>query len=95
MNERGVDALLIFRQESMYYLTGYDTAGYTMFQCLVLLADGDMVLVTRSADREQAAYTSVIPDVRIWVDRGGRIRPTMSSPSSRRRNCVDAGLAWN
>ena len=71
MNERGVDALLIFRQESMYYLTGYDTAGYTMFQCLVFLADGDMVLVTRSADREQAAYTSVIPDVRIWVDRGG------------------------
>ncbi len=71
MNELGFDALLMFRQESMYYLTGYDTAGYVLFQCLVLLADGDMVLVTRSADREQAAYTSVIPDVRIWVDRGG------------------------
>ena len=71
LDELGLDALLIFRQESMYYLTGYDTAGYSLFQCLVFRADGDMVLVTRSADREQAAYTSMIPDVRIWVDRGG------------------------
>ena len=71
LDDLGLDALLIFRQESMYYLTGYDTAGYSLFQCLVFRADGDMVLVTRSADKEQAAYTSMIPDVRIWVDRGG------------------------
>ena len=25
----GLAALLIFRQESMYYLTGYDTTGWT------------------------------------------------------------------
>ena len=47
LRELGLDALLMFRQESMYYLTGYDTAGYAMFQCLVLRADGDLVLVTR------------------------------------------------
>ncbi len=70
MAQCGLDALLIFRQESMYYLTGYDTGGYSLFQCLVFRADGDMVLVTRSADREQAAFTSMISDVRIWVDRG-------------------------
>ena len=33
MKARGLDALLIFRQESMYYLTGYDTFGYVFFQC--------------------------------------------------------------
>lgn len=71
MGQRGFDALLLFKQESMYYLTGYDTAGYSLFQCFMLFADGSMTLVTRSADREQAAYTSVIPDVRIWIDRGG------------------------
>ncbi len=27
MQSSGLDALLIFRQESMYYLTGYDTTG--------------------------------------------------------------------
>ncbi|MBX9618917.1 MAG: Xaa-Pro peptidase family protein [Hyphomicrobiales bacterium] len=65
---RGLDGLLMFRQESMYYLTGYDTFGYVFFQCLVLTADGRTVLLTRSADRLQAKFTSVIDDVRIWTD---------------------------
>ena len=28
MKEQDLDALLLFRQESMYWLTGYDTFGY-------------------------------------------------------------------
>ncbi len=71
MKARGLDALLMFRQESMFYLTGYDTFGYVHFQSLVLHADGRMTLLTRSADQRQAAFTSVIEDVRIWVDREG------------------------
>ena len=67
----GLAALLIFRQESMYYLTGYDTTGYSQFQCLYLGADGRLVLLTRSADLRQARLTSVIEDIRIWVDRAG------------------------
>ncbi len=42
MAARGLDGLLMFRQESMYYLTGYDTFGYVYFQCLCLGADGAM-----------------------------------------------------
>ena len=68
LNARGLAALLIFRQESMYYLTGYDTTGYSQFQCLYLGADGRLILLTRSADLRQARLTSVIEDVRIWVD---------------------------
>ena len=68
MRSSGLDALLIFRQESMYYLTGYDTTGYSQFQCLYLGADGILVLLTRSADLRQAHLTSMIEDVRIWVD---------------------------
>ena len=68
MQSSGLDALLIFRQESMYYLTGYDTTGYSQFQCLYLGADGNLVLLTRSADLRQARLTSVIEDIRIWVD---------------------------
>ena len=71
MQARGLAALLIFRQESMYYLTGYDTTGYSQFQCLYLGADGRLVLLTRSADLRQARLTSVIEDIRIWVDRYG------------------------
>ena len=31
MKEQNIDALLMFRQESMYWLTGYDTFGYVFF----------------------------------------------------------------
>ncbi len=68
LGEAGLDGLLIFRQESMYYLTGYDTFGYVFFQCLYLGADGRLMLLTRSADRRQAEQTSVVKDIRIWVD---------------------------
>lgn len=71
MERAGVSALLLFRQESMYWLTGYDTFGYVHFQCMVLTAEGRLALLTRSADRLQAAFTSIVEDVRIWVDREG------------------------
>ena len=70
MSEQGLDGLLLFKQESMYYLTGYDTDGFVLFQTLFLGLDGVLTLVTRSADRVQAGYTSIIEDVRIWLDSG-------------------------
>lgn len=69
MKEEKLDALLLFAQESMYWLTGYDTFGYCFFQSLIVKADGQMVLLTRSADLRQAKLTSILEDVRIWVDR--------------------------
>jgi len=71
MAARRLDGMLLFKQESMYWLTGYDTFGYCFFQCLVLRADGDLVLLTRAPDLRQARHTSIIEDVRIWVDREG------------------------
>jgi Xaa-Pro dipeptidase len=68
MARRGLDGLLMFRQESMYYLSGYDTFGYVFFQCLYLGSDDRMVLLTRAPDLLQAEHTSVIEDIRIWVD---------------------------
>jgi len=70
MAERGLDALLIFAQESMYWLTGYDTFGFCFFQCLVLTSDGRLTLLTRAADQRQAELTSNLTDIRIWADRG-------------------------
>lgn len=68
MAGEGMDGLLIFRQETMYYLTGYDTFGYVFFQCLYLDVDGSMTLLTRSADFRQAQITSIIKDIRVWPD---------------------------
>ena len=69
MQARGLRALLMFRQESMYWLTGYDTFGYVFFQCLILTDDGRMALLTRAPDALQARFTSIVDDVRVWVDR--------------------------
>ena len=35
IKENNLDALLMFKQESMYWLTGYDTFGFVFFQCLI------------------------------------------------------------
>jgi len=69
MNEENIDALLMFKQESMYWLTGYDTFGYVFFQCLVLDKSGNIILLTRVPDLRQALNTSIIKDIRIWIDK--------------------------
>jgi Xaa-Pro dipeptidase len=68
MAEAGLDGMLLFQQESMYWLTGYDTFGFCFFQCLVVTGDGRMALLTRSADLRQAQHTSTIAEIRIWKD---------------------------
>ena len=68
MSAKELDGLLMFRQGSMYYLTGYDSFGYCFFQCLYLGADGRMFLLTRSPDLRQAQQTSIIEQIRVWVD---------------------------
>ena len=69
MREQNLDALLMFRQESMYWLTGYDTFGYVFFQALILDQSGKIILLTRAPDLRQAQNTSNIEDIRIWVDK--------------------------
>jgi len=71
MKNENIDALLMFRQESMYWLTGYDTFGFVFFQTLILDQKGNVVLLTRAPDLRQAKNTSNIEDIRIWIDKDG------------------------
>lgn len=65
----GFDALLLFSQESLHYLTGYDTTGYVFLQAAVLTADDTSItLLTRRPDLAQARDTSIIDDIRIWYN---------------------------
>jgi len=68
LKSRQLDGLLMFRQESMYYLSGYDSFGYVFFQCLFLDLNGNLMLLTRAPDLRQARHTSVLEDIRIWQD---------------------------
>jgi Xaa-Pro dipeptidase len=83
MAEKKLDAILLFAQESMYWLTGYDTFGFCFFQCLVVKVDGSMTLMTRSADLRQARQTSIIENIVLWTDREG------SNPALELRNLLN------
>jgi len=82
LKNQSLDALLMFRQESMYWLTGYDTFGFVFFQCLILTVKGDLILLTRAPDLRQAQNTSIINDIRIWVDKD------KSNPSNELKNIL-------
>ncbi len=66
----GLDALLMFAPESHYWISGYDTFGFAMFQCMVLTARGDLHLLTRTPDLRQAQLTSTLGDdqIHIWQE---------------------------
>ena len=71
-----LDGMLLFAQESHFWLTGYDSFGFCFFQCLYVGADGRLALLTRSADLRQAERTSIIRDIRIWKD-GADANPSL------------------
>ena len=90
MAERGLDGLVIFRQESMYYLTGYDTSGYSMFQGMYLGADGSFALCTRSADLRQARMTSVATERPVAIEVP---RSPCTTFQNHRAYCTGSGLS--
>lgn len=88
MTAAKLDAMFLFQQESMFWLTGYDTFGFCFFQCLVVTADGETALLTRSADLRQAQHTSNLRDIRIWKD-GANATPALDLKAM----ALDLGLA--
>ena len=84
-----LEGLLMFKQESMYYLTGYDSFGFSMFQCLVMDAAGRVALLTRLPDLRQAQYTSD-PGRHPFV---ARRRGCQSRPAST-RHAGEHGSGW-
>ena len=89
MAENDLEGMLLFRQESMFYLTGYDTFGYVFFQCLYLGGNGKLVLLTRAPDLRQARHTSIVEDIRIWVD-GSEVNPAFQLKNILQK----CGCAW-
>ncbi len=72
LERNGLDALLVFAQESHYYLFGYDGGGYVFFQRAVLTTvEQPVTLICRRPDVAQARDTSSIDDIRVWEDAQG------------------------
>jgi Xaa-Pro dipeptidase len=86
LNQAGLDAVLLFAPESQFWLTGYETFGFAMFQCMVLGADGRVDLLTRAPDLRQARYTSILSEdqIHIWTEIEG------ANPATELKQLLDA-----
>lgn len=97
IQKRNLDGILLFRQESLYWLTGYDSLGYIFFQCLYVDCDGQLTLFSRPQDLQQARRTSTIEDVVLWHDREGASPATELRRALGERGCVGKrlGVEWD
>ena len=68
MAEKGLDALLQFSPSNLFYLTGYNTAGFNNWQCLVVPMKGNPVLVLRLLERPIALATSWTDSIETYQD---------------------------
>lgn len=69
--ERELDGLLVFKIEDQYWLSGYDSEGYSVFHCAFIGIDGQLTHLTRTADLQNLRYSSLCEDIRIWSDAHG------------------------
>lgn len=84
MTVQELDGVLLFKFEDMYWLTGYDSDGFTIFGCMFLGTDGQLTHLARPADLGNASYSSICEDIRIAPDsqdasRAGQIREMLNS----------------
>ena len=71
MANSGLDVLLVTGPENMFYLTGYRTTGYYVFQALIVPQNGDLHFVVR-----QLEYSNVVG--RSWAKNGTSVPDTDS-----------------
>ena len=58
MAARDVDALLLFSPANLFYLTGFNTAGFSNYACLIVPADAPPTLVLRQLESAVAEATT-------------------------------------
>ena len=69
MIKEKIDFLLLFHQESMYYLFGYDQLGYWVYQTAVIdVNKEDITVLCRPADHNFIEGLPYVKEVRNWID---------------------------
>ena len=69
----GQDALVAFLPETVTYLTGFFTRGYSSFQFAVIPLEGEPVLFCRDVEEYYLDATCVFPNRVMWTDSDDRI----------------------
>lgn len=68
MCERELDCLVLNSPENIYYLSGFITRGYYVFQALVVMHTGEPILVVRRYEQVNVERLSYYKGVAIWHD---------------------------
>jgi len=66
--DQRLDGILLFSIEDMYWLTGLDSDGFHVFNCMFLGSEGQLTYVARRVDYANVRYSSIINDFREWPD---------------------------
>lgn len=72
LSAQGLDALVAFMPETVTYLTGFFTRGYTSFQFAIIPVEGDPVLFCRDVEEYYLDATCVFPGRVMWTDSDDR-----------------------
>jgi hypothetical protein len=68
MREREIDCLVLNSPENIYYLSGFITRGYYVFQALVVTHTSDPVLVVRRYEQVNVERLSYYRNAAVWQD---------------------------
>ena len=60
MRAKDVEVLLVYTPENMYYLAGYQTTGYYIYQCLIVPVDQDPIMIHRRLEVANVTHGSII-----------------------------------
>ena len=66
--KRNLDGLIAFQPETVTWLTGFFTRGYSSFQCAIIPVEGKPALVCRDVEEYYLDATCVFPDRAMWKD---------------------------
>lgn len=68
MQSRGLDVLMVYWPENIYYLTGYHTVGYFGYQVLFVPATGDPVMLVRRLERQNVQDLTWLDQCEVYQD---------------------------
>lgn len=79
MAERGLDACVVHTPENICYLTGHETPGYYTYQCLLVPAEGEPVLLLREAEVANAEQYSYLKNLVGFHDASDPVQATIDA----------------
>jgi Xaa-Pro dipeptidase len=68
MQSRGLDVLMVYWPENLYYLTGYHTVGYFGYQVLFVPAAGDPLFLVRRLERQNVQDLTWLGACEVYQD---------------------------